>query len=190
MKYNPPQMGKMIFSFVSVMSFSVILFMATQTLAVATETFKVSSKNSEVAFSGEHAGMTFSGIFEKWEASLNLPPHSNPKIEANFDLRSAKTGDSTYDSTLPEGDWFDVENHPKGHFNSTKITPKGDDFEVEGTLELRGVSKPVVFLLEDKGSRYEAKFEINRLKYNIGMESDPDAEWVSETIEMHMKLAK
>jgi polyisoprenoid-binding protein YceI len=181
-------MGKMMFSFVSVISFSAILFMATQTLAA--ETLRVSSKNSEVAFSGEHAGMTFSGIFEKWEASLSLPPHNNPNIEAEFDLGSAKTGDSTYDSTLPEGDWFDVESHPKGSFKSTKITPKGNDFEVEGNLELRGISQPVVFLLEDKGSSYEAKFGINRLKYNIGMESDPDAEWVSETIEMHMELVK
>ncbi|MBF7073892.1 YceI family protein [Glaciecola sp. MH2013] len=172
----------------SLVLLSLLALMATQ--LQARETLKVSSKDSEVVFSGEHAGMTFSGIFEKWQGSLRLPPLEKPSIEAEFHLGSANTGDATYDSTLPEGDWFDVKNHPKGKFKSTTIISKGSDFEVQGKLTLRGIEQAVVFVLQDKGDSYEAKFDINRLKYKIGMESDPEAEWVSKTINMHMTLKK
>ncbi|MDT0628683.1 YceI family protein [Alteromonas sp. W364] len=154
----------------------------------ADEPLNVDNSNSTVRFAGEHAGMKFEGIFEKWSAKLVLPPNDAPSIKADFDLRSAKTGDSTYDNTLPEGDWFDVENHPKGKFVSTKIEKKGDNYEVSGDLSLRGLTHPVSFVLISKGDKLEASFDIDRLKYKIGMDSDPDAEWVSQIIKMNMLL--
>ena len=150
----------------------------------------VSAKSSEVTFAGEHVGMEFKGVFNKWNAELILPPAASPKIVATFFLASAKTGDSTYDSTLPEGDWFDVENHPKGVFESTSVVSNGRDFEVSGNLRLRGISQPISFLLKDTGKTLTASFIINRLAHNIGMDSDPDAEWVSKDIKMTLTLKK
>ena len=158
--------------------------------AHADEPIAVDNRNSTVSFAGEHAGMTFEGVFEKWSASLILPPNDNPSIQATFDLRSAKTGDSTYDSTLPEGDWFDVENHPTGKFESSKIVKKDNNYEVSGKLSLRGESHPISFLLYSKDGKLEASFDIDRLKYKIGMDSDPDAEWVSKIIKMNMSLSQ
>jgi polyisoprenoid-binding protein YceI len=158
--------------------------------AFAQEKLLVSAKNSQVSFAGEHVGMTFSGIFNKWNAELILPPETSPKIIATFDIASAKTGDSTYDSTLPEGDWFDVANHPKGIFESSQIVAKDDDYEVSGTLTLRGISQPVSFLLKNSSTVLTASFNIDRLAFNIGMDSDPDAEWVSKEINMTLKLRK
>ncbi len=154
----------------------------------ASEKLVVSAKDSEVSFSGEHVGMKFSGVFYKWSAELLLPPAESPKITATFDITSAKTGDSTYDATLPEGDWFDVENHPSGEFVSTEILPAGNDYAVKGNLSLRGISKPVSFVLVSKGNKLEAVFDIDRLAYKIGLESDPDAEWVSRNIKMGLSL--
>jgi len=150
----------------------------------------VSAKDSQVSFAGEHVGMTFSGIFNKWNAELILPPETSPKIIATFAIASAKTGDSTYDSTLPEGDWFDVENHPEGIFESSQIVAQGNDYQVNGTLTLRGISQPVSFLLKNGSTILTASFNIDRLAYNIGMDSDPEAEWVSKEIKMTLNLRK
>jgi polyisoprenoid-binding protein YceI len=154
------------------------------------EKLTLSAQDSQITFAGEHVGMTFSGVFTKWDAELILPPATSPKITATFDVASAKTGDSTYDSTLPEGDWFDVENHPTGVFKSSQIIAKDNDYEVTGTLTLRGISQPVSFLLKNNSTTLTASFSINRLAYKIGMDSDPDAEWVSREITMTLTLLK
>ncbi|MEQ3652452.1 MAG: YceI family protein, partial [Glaciecola sp.] len=65
---------------------------------------------------------------------------------------------------------------------------KGDNYEVSGDLSLRGLTHPVSFVLISKGDKLEASFDIDRLKYKIGMDSDPDAEWVSQIIKMNMLL--
>lgn len=156
--------------------------------AFALKQIKVDNTNSRVSFSGEHVGMAFDGVFEKWKASLILPPESNPSIDATFYVKSAKTGDFTYDSTLPEGDWFDVNNHPIARFTSQSVEVSSNGYNVEGVLELKGVSKPQTFELKRKGKTLTAQFTINRLDYSIGLDSDPDAEWVSRDIVMNLSL--
>lgn len=158
--------------------------------AIANTTITVSNENSKVGFSGEHAGMQFSGIFEQWTANLTLPPAKAPQITARFQLESAKTGDFTYDSTLPEGDWFDVENYPEGIFISDSITLIDGGYKVSGLLTLKNISNPQTFVLYEQKDGFSADFAIDRIDYNIGLESDPDAEWVSREIMMRMQLAK
>jgi len=154
----------------------------------ALNTYTVDNKGSKVGFSGEHVGMKFSGVFEKWQADLVLPPHSNPSITASFDLRSAKTGDFTYDTALLEGDWFDVKNHPQGSFVSDSVEMIDGGFKVSGQLTLRGFSKTQTFFLKQTGNKLSANFAINRLDYRIGYDSDPEAEWVGQDIMMILDL--
>jgi polyisoprenoid-binding protein YceI len=158
--------------------------------AAAQQKLTFSAEDSKVSFAGEHVGMKFSGVFNKWNAELVLPPADSPKITATFYVASAKTGDSTYDSTLPEGDWFDIKNHPTGQFESEQIIAQGKDYEVTGTLTLRGIRQPVSFLLQDNGASLSANFSVDRLAHKIGFESDPDAEWVSKEINMTLLLNK
>jgi polyisoprenoid-binding protein YceI len=152
--------------------------------------YQVNQNNSSIGFSGEHAGMPFAGVFEKWEATLTLPPAQNPEIEATFYLASAKTGDRTYDSTLPEGDWFDIENTPKGEFRSTQIEQKSPNrYFVKGELTLRNIKNEVEFDMVKNGNSLKANIEVERLAYKIGLDSDPDAEWVSAVIEIKLDIA-
>lgn len=167
------------------MLFSVL---SVSSLVYAFDTFKASNESSSVSFSGEHAGMTFQGEFTSWQATLSLPPNANPSVTASFDMQSAKTGDSVYDSTLPEGDWFDTENHPKGTFKSESIIAVGDAYEVTGSLHIKGISNPVSFTLTKDGAWLSAAFSIDRIAHNIGVESDPDAEWVSRQIAMKLRI--
>jgi polyisoprenoid-binding protein YceI len=151
---------------------------------------KSSQQSGSVTFAGQHAGMDFKGKFERWQARLNLPPQSNPSITATFYLNSAKTGDSIYDSTLPEFDWFDSQNHPKGEFVSSKIDTTDNGYQVSGNLTLKGITAPVDFVLKETNNKLTANFDINRLDFNIGTESDSEAEWVSKTISLSILINK
>nr|WP_136250203.1 YceI family protein [Ningiella ruwaisensis] len=143
-----------------------------------------------VGFAGEHAGMAFSGEFTRWNAKISLPPEASPSIEAEFQLASARTGDAIYDETLPEGDWFDVKNHPVGKFTSSNIEAVDNGYLVEGTLRLRGKTLPVSFKLNENGERLQSRFAIDRLEYGIGLDSDPEADWVSREIQMTLDIPK
>jgi hypothetical protein len=45
-------------------------------------------------------------------------------------------------------------------------------------------------MLVDADNQLSANFDINRLVYEIGLESDPDAEWVSKTISISIVIDK
>lgn len=159
--------------------------------SIQTQLISISQDNSRLRFSAEHAGMPFEGKFELWNATLRLPPLENPNISASFELSSAKTGDRTYDTALSEGDWFDIENHPQGSFNATSISVLADNggYFVDGELTLRGITKPIQFELIRASSGFKADINIDRLAFNIGLDSDPDAEWVSRYIKLSLTIA-
>ena len=61
-----------------------------------------------------------------------------------IDLASVDSGDAQRDQSLPASDWFDVAEHPKATFTATRFEKTGADrFVAHGTLDLRGVKKPV-----------------------------------------------
>ena len=85
---------------------------------------------------------------------LSFDP-ANPaagSLDVVIPLAGAKSGNSDRDSTLQGADFFNV-----GKFATARYTAKGfravgnDQFAADGTLELRGVSKPVT--LTFTGSR-------------------------------------
>ena len=154
------------------------------------ETIKIDSKNASLQFSGEHAGRAFTGKFNEWQATLMLPPETEPRIEAQFSLASAETGNVMYDETLVEDDWFDVKNTAMGKFVATDISATDSGFLVTGELSLRGISQLVTFALTRNQTGLSAEFDIDRLAFGIGKESDPDAEWVSREIGLKLIIPK
>lgn len=151
---------------------------------------------STITFSGTHAGDAFEGLFEDWNMQITFNPDdlSTSRIKARFTLDSAKTGNATYDGTLPQGDWFDVKNHPEGVFTSTAITTNDDgSYGAEGDLTLRGITQPVRFdfTLSDLDAdpvMVAATFPIDRLAFDIGKKSDAKAEWVGQMITLTLAI--
>lgn len=158
--------------------------------------YSVDKEASTITFAGEHAGNAFSGVFESWEAEIAFDPDNlaASHVKAVFDLASATTGNKTYDGTLPQGDWFDVENHPQGVFESRSFVLNEDgSYSAEGVLTLRGVEQPLSFTftlsdLSHSPVTVQAGFTIDRLAYGMGEKSDPEAEWVSREIQITLDL--
>lgn len=150
---------------------------------------------SSIGFSGEHAGNKFKGRFEKWDAVINFDPAevSGSKAVVTVALASAKTGDATYDKTLPTVDWFDIAKSPIGIFETTAFRALGGDkFEADGTLAIRGVKVPVVFAFDFKATGESAKLtgkaSLKRIAFGIGKGSDADGTWVSLDIPVEVTV--
>lgn len=88
------------------------------------------------------------------------------------DLSSAKTGDSDRDAALPGAYFFNVVKFPQAHFISTALRKAGDHWIADGTLSLRGVSKPVSLAVQfvpgGQGATMDISTTLQRLNFGIG----------------------
>jgi polyisoprenoid-binding protein YceI len=102
-------------------------------------------------------------------------------VEAVVQAASITTDNEMRDGHLKSADFLDLDNNPTLTFKSTKITPKGADFQMVGDLTLRGVTKSVVFDLEYLGTGpsmvpgasvagFEARAEIDRRDFGVSFE--------------------
>ncbi len=103
------------------------------------------------------------------------------KVEAVVQAASITTNNEMRDGHLKSADFLDLENFPTLTFTSTKVTPKGSDFEMTGDLTIRGVTKSVTWDLEFLGTGssmtpggvvagFEARTEIDRRDFNVNFE--------------------
>lgn len=72
------------------------------------------------------------------------------RVEASIDAGSITTRDAQRDAHLKSADFFDVEKFPTLSFRSTSVnrTP-GGELAVAGDLTIHGVTRPVVFAVEE-----------------------------------------
>lgn len=160
------------------------------------EIYQIDYQKSELKFSGTHAGNSFEGIFEDWDVIIDFDRENlaASSFTARFRTQSAKTGDILFDRTLPEDDWFFVKEYPEALFESSSISKNKDgSFRVSGDLVIRAISKPAVFnfVLDDENPTEitaKASLMVNRLDYEIGLKSDPQAEWVSRDIKIEIQI--
>lgn len=152
------------------------------------------SPDSEIIFSGENAGVPFKGRFTRWRAGIQFDPE-NPagsSITAVIETGSASDGDPLHEETLPQAEWFDVANHPTATFRSTAIRARGDGgYDLEGTLRIKDREirvSPLNLTLAGDQLAIAGRTLISRREANLGMESDPDAIYVSGEIAVDVRM--
>jgi len=111
--------------------------------------------HSHVGFSVRHMMVTtVRGSFTTFRGTLDIDPtdFTKSRIEGDIDVASIDTKNADRDNHLRTGDFFDVANHPKITFASTRIEAKGDGYVVHGDLTIRGVTHAVALDVEYAGT--------------------------------------
>ncbi|MDR0346446.1 MAG: YceI family protein [Nocardiopsaceae bacterium] len=114
---------------------------------------------------------TFSGTI----VTAENPAESS--VTAEIDLNSIDTGQEQRDNHIRSADFFEVETYPTMTYQSTGLSPDGDDFILHGKLTLKGVTREVPLKLELNGfgpdafggtrAGFTASGEINRKDFNV-----------------------
>jgi len=116
-------------------------------------TWKLDPAHSVAEFKVKHMMISnVKGSFTGLSGTLQLDEadHTHSIVEASIDVATIKTGDDQRDGHLKSADFFDAEKYPTITFNSTNVDSTGGaDYEVTGDFTLHGVTKPVVFKVED-----------------------------------------
>ncbi len=154
------------------------------------------NEKSSINFSFSHDGNDYVGSFERWDAKIEF---YKERLEESYvfvevDLSSAFTGKKLYDDSLKASEWFDVKTKPGATVSlvNFRALPAPNHFIADGILDLKGlqVNFPFAFELEfdDNLAKMLGDSRFSRQILNIGQDSDPDAEWVSEKVVVNVQL--
>lgn len=148
--------------------------------AAAIRTFAIDKTHSEAAFQVRHLITKVRGRFADFSGTIEFDGASPTASKARFEIQAASIDTSTpdRDNHLRSDDFFAVEKYPTITFESTGITAKGgDDFEVAGTLTMRGVSKPIAIAVTHLGTAkdpwgneriaFEGEVTLNRKEFGL-----------------------
>lgn len=88
---------------------------------------------------------TLHGQFNQTSGKITMDREKNlGSVEATIQVGSVDTGMPKRDADLVAAPFFDAANHPTMSYKSSKVSYQGKDkATVEGSLTLRGVTKPV-----------------------------------------------
>jgi polyisoprenoid-binding protein YceI len=150
---------------------------------------------SSIAYSGTHAGRIFNGTFSSWTAAIRFDPAK--LAEANATVRimlaSSKTGDKTYDETLPGDDWFDVAKTPVAMFQSQRFrATEPGKYVADGVLTMRNVKVPVSLpfslTIVGNSATMSGQVTLKRMAFGLGKTSDAAGDWVGLDIPVTIKV--
>jgi polyisoprenoid-binding protein YceI len=156
--------------------------------ALASGTWNVDPSHSNVGFVARHLMVTkVRGSFGSFSGAITVADDPlQSTVTASVDAASIDTSDEGRDGHLKSPDFFDVEQFPTWHLNSTSLTPKGgNDYTLVADLTIKGVTKSVSFDLEFDGvatdpwgntkAGFTAETEISRkefgLEWNVALET-------------------
>ncbi len=134
---------------------------------------------------GESTAIQFSG--SQVTASINVDSPESGSLLATVPTASVTSSNLQVQGALPDTEWFDSENYPEAVFESTQISAAGDgQLNVEGTLAIKEITLPHTFTLQvqdtDGNKTASGEFIVDRMAYQLGMESQPTDEYVGKAV--------
>ena len=107
----------------------------------------IQTAGSTLGFSGKYQGEAFNGQFPGFATMLSFDATklSAAKLDVTIPLATATTRNADYDGELRGASFFNSKKFPQARYTATKFRALGGNkYAADGTLSLRGVSKPVV----------------------------------------------
>jgi len=166
-------------------------------------TWAIDPSHSSVEFVVRHLVVTkVKGRFGAFEGTLTVDPTDllASSVDVTLQVASIGTGDEQRDAHLRSPDFFDSEQFPTITFRSSAVRAAGSDYEVDGDLTIKGVTKAVTLALEYNGtspdpwggirSGFSAETEINRRDFGLDFDVklDTGGALVGEKIKIQLEI--
>jgi polyisoprenoid-binding protein YceI len=146
----------------------------------AVGTYALDTTHTGLGFTVRHMAVSkVRGSFSRFEGTFEVAERpEDSSVVVTIDPDSIETRDEGRDNHLRSSDFFDVANHPQWRFESFAVrTVRPGQFEVDGHLTIRGVTRPVTLQLELEGVvtdpygnhrvGFSAKTQINRDDFGV-----------------------
>lgn len=166
-------------------------------LPAAARDWNVDAARSTLGFAGTYQGEAFDGAFRRFAAKIAYDPAdlAHARFDVTVDLASADTQNAERDQMLPGADFFDVAKFPRARFVSTAFRKAADGTVLaDGTLTLRGVSRPVTLAVKfapaGGGATLDVAATLKRLDFGVGGGDWADTSVIADavTVKSHLVL--
>lgn len=134
----------------------------------------VQAPGSTLVFASNYQGETFTGKFGSFTTTMSFDPKqlATSKLDVAIQLAGTQTGNKDRDDTLVSADFFNVGKFAQARYTATKFRALGgNQYAADGTLTLRGASKPVTLTFTwTPGAQpvLSGKATVKRLDFGIG----------------------
>jgi len=121
--------------------------------APAAGSYAIDASHSHVGFSVRHAMVSKTkGSFSDVAGTIHIGEDPlDSSVEVEIQMASVDTRDEKRDGHLQSPDFFDVEQFPTMTYRSTRVTPLGNRWTVEGELTVKGITHVVPLEVEFEG---------------------------------------
>jgi len=173
------------------------LFLALATcapLAAQAGTWHADGKASKLAFSGVAQDAPYKGLFKNFDATIAFDPAQlgTSRFDVKVQLASSDTSNAEYNDALHGKDFFDSARNPVATYTATKFRSLGGNrYAADGTLSLRGVSKPVTLTFAWAAGATPALVgdaTVNRLDFSVGGGEWADTSQIGNAVKVHTEL--
>lgn len=174
--------------------FSVSLLALTAAPGFA-QTWQVDAAKSALTFTNTYQDVAYTGQFHRFTAKIDYDPAdlAHAKFDVDVDITSLDTQNGERDHAALGAEFFDTARFPHAHFATTSFR-KATNGRVlaEGTLTLRGVSKPVTlavkFAQDGNAATLDVTTQLQRLDFGIGAGQWADPSMIGDAVMVHGKL--
>jgi polyisoprenoid-binding protein YceI len=154
----------------------------------------VQAPGSTLTFASSYEGEAFSGRFPTFVTRFSFDPNqlATAKLDVTIPLAGTTTANSDRDDTLKGGEFFNVAKFPQARYTATKFRSLGgNQYAADGTLSLRGVSKPVTLTFTwTAGAKpvLAGKATVKRLDFGVGTGDWTDASLLPNEVAVSTKV--
>ena len=154
----------------------------------------VQAPGSSLVFATKYDGEVFTGQFGGFQTKLSFDPAqlAGAKLDVAIQLVGTRTGNADRDGTLTGGDFFDVAKFAQARYVADRFRALGgDQYAADGTLTLRGVSKPVTLTFTwTPGAKpvLAGKATVSRLAFGVGGGDWADTGLIPDAIAVATKV--
>jgi polyisoprenoid-binding protein YceI len=109
--------------------------------------YTIDGGHTQIVFSYSHFGLTDNlGVLSGASGSLSFDPASpnDAKLSVDVPVNTIHTTIAALDKEFVGPNYFDVEQFPTAHFESTSVVADGTSATITGNLTIKGVTKPAV----------------------------------------------
>lgn len=154
----------------------------------------VQAAGSTLTFASRYQGEVFSGRFGNFRTRLSFDPQhlADARLDVLIALASAGTANEDRDETLQGPDFFHSSKFPQARYRASSFRHLGGDrYAADGTLSLRGVSRPVMLTFTwTPGAQplLTGKATLNRLDFGIGAGEWADLSLIPNAVAVSTRL--
>ena len=154
----------------------------------------VQAPGSSLVFASKYDGEVFTGKFASFTTTLSFDPAklATSKLDVVIPLAGTTTGNGDRDTTLSDSDFFNVAKFAQARYTATKFRALGgNQYAADGSLSLRGVSKPVTLTFTwTPGAQpvLAGKATIKRLDFGVGGGDWTDTKTIPNEVAVSTKV--